>query len=672
MKKIYYLLLFLIFPCLMYSKILTFDELVKLKRLGDFSLSHNDKYIAFILSDVLLDENRSNGNLYLLNLKTNEVTKLTETNKSESSPQWSNDDNYIYYISENVGPAQVFRINVNTKEIQKVTDLPLGIESFFLSNDSKSMLFTTTIFVTCKGDLECSKKKFEEEKKSNVKAQLIERLLYRHWKKWYNGNYTHLFFYNLNGNNYYDVSPTDLEVPPFSLGGERDFEISPDGKEIAFVVNRDKDLSTSTNKDLILSPTNLASQFKLTVNKGYDGYPRYSPDGKYIAYRSQFTPRYESDRFRLILYNRLNNKSYDLTAKFDNWVEEVVWSNDSRYLYFTVDERGYTPIYRIDIGSFEKSGLVKREKIVDNITCSNLNISKDNKIYFAASSLTRPTDIYVYDGNIKKLTSYNDEFLNELELGESESVKYMGVDREIQAFIVKPPHFNSGTKYPLLYLIHGGPQSMWNDSWSYRWNAQMFAARGYVVVMPNPTGSVGFGQKFIDDISEDWGGKVYEELMKGVDYASSLLYVDSSKLGAAGASFGGYMINWIEGHTDRFKALVSHDGIFNTISFVGSTEELWFPYHDFGGPFWESRDIYEKWSPHNSVDNFATPCLVIHGGLDYRVDLSEGLQLFTALQQKGVTSKFLYFPDEGHWVEKHQNSQLWYNSILDWFDNYLK
>jgi len=279
----------------------------------------------------------------------------------------------------------------------------------------------------------------------------------------------------------------------------------------------------------------------------------------------------------------------------------------------------------------------------------------------------------MYNGeNLKKLTTYNDQLLNEIELGEVENITYKGIDQDIQAFIVKPPYVSSGAKYPFLLLIHGGPQSVWNDSWSYRWNAQMFASRGYVVMMPNPTGSVGFGQDFINNISGDWGGKAYEELMKGVDFASQLSYVDASKMGAAGASYGGYMINWIEGHTDRFKALVSHDGVFNLVSFMGSTEELWFPFWEFKGPYWENRDLYEKWSPHNFVENFTTPCLVIHGGLDYRVDLSEGLQLFTALQQMDVPSKLLYLPDEGHWVLKHQNSQLWYNTILDWFDEYVK
>ena len=672
-KKISSFLLLLIFPVLIFSRSLTFDDMMKIKRLGELSLSNDDKYIVFTLEDAMLEENTSNSNLYLLSLDTGELTKLTDTEKSESSPQWSNDNNYVYYISENVDPAQIFRLNIKTLRSERVTDFPIGIESFYLSKDGKSILFTSTVFVDCKGDVECSKNKMQEEEESKVKAQIIDKLLYRHWNKWYNGKYPHLFYYNLSTNNYIDVSPFDLEVPPFSLGGERDYDIMADGSEIAFVVNRDKDLSTSTNKDIILSKSNIESQFKLTSNEGYDGYPRYSPNGKYIAYKSQFMPRFESDRFRLILYDRLNNKLYDLTANFDNWVEEVVWSKDSKYLYFTVDERGYTPIYRINISDFEKTGKVKREKVIDNVCSYNLNIARNGNVYFAASSLSRPADIYMYNGEtLRKLTTYNDQLLNDIDLGEVENIIYRGVDRDIQAFIVKPPYFTSGVKYPFLLLIHGGPQSVWNDSWSYRWNAQMFASRGYVVMMPNPTGSVGFGQDFINDISGDWGGKAFDELMKGVDFAGHLPYVDTNKMGAAGASYGGYMINWIEGHTDRFKALVSHDGVFNIVSFMGSTEELWFPFWEFKGPYWENRDLYEKWSPHNFVENFTTPCLVIHGGLDYRVDLSEGLQLFTALQQKGVQSKLLYFPDEGHWVLKHQNSQLWYNTIFDWFDEYLK
>jgi Tol biopolymer transport system component len=318
---------------------MTFEDLCKMKRLGEFSLSNNDKYIVFTLSEVFLDENRSNSDLYLFNINSGDVKKLTETDKSESSPQWSNDDNYVYYISENVDPAQIYRINIKTSNTEKVTNFPLGVDSFYLSKDGKTLLFTSTVFVDCKGDIECSQNKFKGEENAKVKAQIIDKLLYRHWNKWYNGKYTHLFFYNINSNNYYDVSSSDLEVPPFSLGGERDFDISPDSTELAFVVNRDSDLSTSTNKDIILSQANSQSQFTLTLkNKGYDGYPRYSPDGKYIAYKSQYTPNYESDRFRLLLYDRINNKSYDLTTNFDNWVEEIVWSRDSKYLYFTVDE----------------------------------------------------------------------------------------------------------------------------------------------------------------------------------------------------------------------------------------------------------------------------------------------------------------------------------------------
>ncbi|MDY6821503.1 MAG: S9 family peptidase [Deferribacterota bacterium] len=674
-KRITYLLIVLFLPASITAAVLNFDNLIKLKRLGDFDLSDDGKYIVYSLGEVVFNENRINYDLYLMNLEKKKVVQLTDSETSENSPQWADDNKHVYYLSESKedNKTKIFRINIDTLNTEHITNFPLSIESFYLSDDGKSMLFTAVVFAECEGDIECSKKKFEEEEKSKVNAQLIDNLLYRHWDRWYDGKYRHLFYYNINSKKYVDVSPNDLEVPPFSLGGERDFDISKDGREIAFVVNRDEDLSTSTNKDIILSQVNTQSQFKLTLNKGYDGYPRFSPNGRYIAYRSQFTPNYESDRFRLILYDRVRNKLYDLTSNFDNWVEEVVWSKDGKYLYFTVDEGGYTPIYRINISNFEKNGFVKREKIVDNIYCYNLKISKDNNLYFAVSSLSEPSDIYSYNGqDIKKLTSYNDKFLSSLSLGDVENIEYSGAERNIQAFIVKPPYFNSGSKYPLLYLIHGGPQSVWSDSWSYRWNAQLFASRGYVVMMPNPTGSVGFGQDFINDVSGDWGGKVYEDLMKGVDFATTLPYVDSSKMGAAGASFGGYMINWIEGHTNRFKALVSHDGVFNIVSFMGSTEELWFPFWEFGGPYWESRQTYEEWSPHNYVENFSTPCLVIHGGLDYRVDLSEGLQLFTALKQMDVPSKFLYFPDEGHWVLKQQNSKLWYNTILDWFDSYLK
>ena len=675
-RAIIFFTLFFITASILWAAPITFDDMTKIKRVSSFSLSPDSNFLAVSVGDVLFDENRVNYNIFLINLKNNTIKQITSGDKSDFDPQWSSDGKHIYFLSYKAESPQVFRVSSDSYAIDQVTDFAMGVNSFYLSPDSRSILFTSTVYADCKGDDDCNKNRMENEKKSKVKAQVIDTLLYRHWDHWYDGKYSHLYYFNIASKEYHDVAPDDLEVPPYSLGGERDFDISHNGREIAFVLNRDKNLANSTNKDVYRVSTGKGSTpHPLTTNKAYDGYPRYSPDGRYIAYKDQSTPGFEADRFRLILYDKIENKLFNLTDDFDNWVEEIVWSNDSKYLYFTADEKGYTPIYKVDIEYFNKYKEVRKTKLLDQMSCGNLNIAENGDLYFSSSSLERPTDIYLLKNNSKtpqKITTFNDNLLSSLDLSEVNYIWYQGVDRKIQAWLLTPPNFSKSNKYPFLYLIHGGPQSVWSDGWSYRWNAQMFASRGYVVMMPNPTGSVGFGQDFINDITGNWGGRVYEELMKGADYAEKLPYVDQNRMGAAGGSFGGFMINWIEGHTDRFKALVSHSGVYNQISMYGSTEELWFPEWEFEGAPWENKALYEKWSPSNFVPNFKTPCLVIHGALDYRVPLSEGLQFFTALQKMGVDSKLLYFPDEGHWVLKQQNSKLWYNTILNWFDGYLK
>jgi dipeptidyl aminopeptidase/acylaminoacyl peptidase len=477
----------------------------------------------------------------------------------------------------------------------------------------------------------------------------------------------------LNGGAPRDLTPGAFDAPPFSLGGGSEFDVSPDGKELVYARNDEAHPERSTNSDLFLvslsSSTTGGAAKRITSRTGADTAPSYSPDGRWIAYVSQSRAGYESDLLELWLYDRASGQSKRIAADFPNWIESATWAPDSKSLYVTSPLAGKDVIHEITLDG--------RAIPVFNAGSSNsIDVAPDGKtIYFAMSTLRRPTDIYslTRGGTPKQLTHENDARLAQIAMGTSEDLWWEGANgARVQGHLIKPPNFDPSKKYPAIVLIHGGPQGAWGDAWSYRWNPQPFAARGYVILMPNPRGSSGFGQQFVEEISRDWGGKVYTDIMNGVDRFAALPYVDGTHMGAAGGSFGGYMVDWILGHSNRFKALVSHAGVYNLESMYGVTEELWFPEWEFGGTPYDNPELYAKWSPHRFAKNFATPTLVSHGELDYRVPIGEGLQLFTALQRQGVPSRLLYFPDEGHWVLKPQNSKVWYQTVGDWFDKWLK
>ncbi|MGA9545683.1 MAG: S9 family peptidase, partial [Candidatus Sulfotelmatobacter sp.] len=416
-------------------------------------------------------------------------------------------------------------------------------------------------------------------------------------------------------------------------------------------------------------------------NPASDSTPLYSPDGRYIAYRAQQRPGYESDRFRLMLYDRKTGERVELMEDFDRWVGTFTWTPDSKDIYFSSETEGSAPICRVEV---DATGPYDCQGFFDD----DLAPSPDGKtLFLTRMSLQAPPEIYGINirGNGQsspmQLTHLNDAVLSKIEMSPGKSTFWFtgAHGDKVEGFLVEPPNFDPSKKYPVKFLIHGGPQGAWGDDWSYRWNPELFAAptsstsSGYVVIMINFHGSTGYGQKFIDAINGDWGGAPFEDLMKGLDYAEEhYAFIDKSRECALGASYGGYMANWILGHTDRFKCIVTHDGMFNAESAWGTTEELWFNDWEFKGTPYDNRAMYEKWSPHQYAKNFKTPTLVIHGQRDYRLDVSEGLQLFTTLQMEGVPSKMLYFPDEGHWVLKPQNSQLWYKTVDDWVDQWTK
>jgi dipeptidyl aminopeptidase/acylaminoacyl peptidase len=557
---------------------------------------------------------------------------------------------------------------------RRITSISTEADGELWSPDGQTILFVSSVYPDCKDDV-CNKARTEEKDKSKVKASIFTGLFYRHWSSYTGGKRSHLFVVPATGGVARDLTPGDHDVPPFQLGGSDLYAFSPDGKEVAFTSNISEVEATSTNNDLFVVPVTGGTPRKITDNPASDSTPRYSPDGKYIAYLAQVRPGYESDRFRLMLYNRASGQRRSLTEDFDRWVGSFVWAPDSSRLYFVAEDKGEQPIYQVGIND-----TIARE--LERGTNDDLAATPDGKaLVFTRMSVRAPTEIYAAElaNNTRavaarQLTHLNDAVLSQVEMPPLQHFWFAGAEKtRVEGFLLTPPGFDAYKKYPVKFLIHGGPQGAWDDAWSYRWNPELFAADGYVVVMINPRGPTGYGQKFIDEINGDWGGRPYVDLMSGLDYVERTYpFVDKDRECALGASYGGYMVNWILGHTRRFKCLVSHDGMFNTESAYSTTEELWFPEREFKGTPWTNRAMYRRWSPHLFAANFKTPTLVAHGQLDYRLDLSEGLQLFTTLQRLGVPSKMIYFPDEGHWVLKPQNSQLWYKTVNQWVDSWAK
>jgi dipeptidyl aminopeptidase/acylaminoacyl peptidase len=559
---------------------------------------------------------------------------------------------------------------------QQVTKISTEAANPVWSPDGKWIAFTSEVHPFC-GDDDCNKQKDEQREKNKVKAHITDRLLFRHWNEWRDVKRTHVFVVSSNGGVARDLTPGDFDSPPYAASSGVDFAFSPDSSELAYLRNPDKVEAISTNSDIYLISINGGAAKNITAtNRGYDVAPVYSRDGKYIVYRSQATAGFEADRWRLMVYDRGNGKATEITQRFDLQVEEGVLSPDGNNVYFAAGDRGKNAIYKVSLSGGPP------KKLIADVFATNLQITPDGKtLTFLNSSMTMPAEVFranVDGTGLTAVTNTNTELLASKKLRKAEEVEWPGaMGKTIHGFIIKPVNFDAGKKYPLVVLIHGGPQSAWNDNWGFRWNPQVFANAGYVVFAPNPRGSTGYGQQFVNEISGDWGGKVYTDIMNGVaEVIRRNSFIDRNRIGAAGASYGGYMVNWIEGHNNdprfQFKVLVSHDGVYNLSSMYGATEELWFTDWEFKGTPWTNPAMYERWSPSNFVKNFKTPILVIHGELDYRVPVGEGLQLFTAVQRMGVDSKLLIFPDEGHWVLKPQNSQLWYHTVLDWLDKYLK
>ncbi len=715
----------------------TFEDMMKLKRVGEPVPSPDGKWVLFSAVDVDLAANTKTPHIWIVPLEGGQE-RILIPDQDGDRPRWAPDGKRFAFLSTKEGGSQVWIAEFDSAAgkvtgVSKFTSIATEAGGELWSPDGKNILFTSDVYPECDRppaeEAACNAKKAKEVEESKVKALIFDRLLYRHWNAYKAGKRSHIFVRLFQEDTIVqnlrvepvdvDLTPGDYDAPEFSLGGQDDYAFSPDGQEICYTSNHDKVEATSTNNDLWIVPVNwpanatpadvLAKTKNITAdNPASDSTPLYSPDGKYIAYRAQQRPGYESDRFRLMLYDRKTGEKRNLTENFDHWVGSFGWAGPHE-IDLTAEDEGESPIYYffpegcpngcypIKVMDGFNDDLATGENKIVEVTAKAMS----ERVVFSRMSLGAPTEIFVAEPGTysvgldrvraaltgeskepmpknamarpRQLTHLNDAVLSQVAMSPLELFWFTGAHGDqVEGFLVKPPNFDASKKYPVKFLIHGGPEGAWGDDWSYRWNPELFAANGYVVIMINFHGSTGYGQKFVDAINGDWGGAPFEDLMKGLDYAEEhYSFIDKDRECALGASYGGYMANWVLGHTDRFKCIVTHDGMFNAESVWGTTEELWFNNWEFKGTPYSNPEMYRKWSPSSAAKNFKTPTLVVHGQLDYRLDVGEGLQLFTTLQTMGVPSKMLYFPDEGHWVLKPQNAQLWWKTVTDWVDQWI-
>lgn len=672
---------------------MTFEDMYALGRVSDPQPSPDGKSVAYVVTWYNLETNSSNSDIYVVDIASNKAVRLTEAPRSDANPRWSPDGTTIAFISGRENGPQVWLMNADGSNQRRLTSISTGATGVVWSPKGTHLLFSSSVYADCRDDA-CNKQRDEAREKDPCKARVIDRLPYRVWNSWKDNKFSHVFVVPAGGGTPVDLTPGEFDTPPIDLGGHEDYAISPDGQEIAYVKNTETMTAASTNNDIWLVRLDGTQARCITNgNKANDNQPVYSPDGRYIAYRAMKRPGYEADTYNLIVYDRTTGKTLNVTDGMDRSVEDVMWTPDSKRLLFSAQDEEYTSLFEVPAAGGDVLRVLKgiitlqyREegKTVTRqlgTTRTNFRLLPDGKtLVFLGQRANYPAEVMsaYYDkgqiGDIRQHTFTNKDLLDKLELPAPSSFRFKSFDgTTVQGWILTPPGFSAEKKWPTIYIVHGGPQGIWGDEFHYRWNMELFAAPGYVVVAINPRGSTGFGQAFTDGVNGDWGGKPYKDIMTGVDYTlKTYPFIDKERIGVAGASYGGYMVNWIIGNTNRFKAAFTHSGVYDIRSKYGATEELWFPEWEFAGTPWTNPQMYEKWSPSRLAKNFRTPTLVSHGQLDFRVVVEQSMQLFTALQRQGIDSRFLYFPDEGHTILKPRNSQLWYREFHAWFNSHLK
>ncbi len=658
MKKRMAILLVLILSGWSFGKRLKFEDFIRVSQIRDLQVSPDGEVLAFVVSTPSIKENRNLSFVYLMDLKTGNYWKAASSGK-DFSPRFTPEGD-LAFLSARDGRVKVYILPRRGGEARVLLDFPADISDFRFSPDGKYILFSADVPPSYKDFKDLGEKLTEKGKR---KWFTTRKLFYRVWNQWREGLYSHVFLARRDGKVLKDLMQgLSRDCPPLDLGTSHDFVFGDGG--VYLVMNPDPEPALSTNNDVFFYDLKTSSLRKITRGRGNDAGPVPTPHG--LAWLKMRRPGYESDQTEIFI--KTSRGERNLTASLDRHIVDFLWG-DGRF-YFTAYDQGYHPIYSVDL-----EGRVN--KILDRVYAKNLTYSR-GRLFFTDEAVNRAPEIYSLDlssGKVRRLTSINAEVLQGVEMNPLETFWFRGSGGDrVQGFLVKPPSFSPDKKYPTIMLIHGGPQGMWGDDFHPRWNISMFASPGYVVVMVNFHGSKGYGIRFTDSINRDWGGKPYQDIILGMKYAiKNYSFIDPQRIGAAGASYGGYMIDWIEGHNPGlFKALVSHAGVYDLPSMYGATEELWFPRWEFGGVPWEVPEVYRKWSPSTYVKNFKTPCLVVAGEHDYRVPYTQSLQFFTALKEMGVDAKLLFFHDEYHFVVKPRNRKVWWQEVLSWFESHLR
>lgn len=656
----------------------TIQDVYRTKSVSALALSPDGKTLAFNVTAQDLKNHKTNTSINLMRLdtkkgKTPEFAPMIDGKSRDA--QWSADGKWIYYgatgttIAEDgkeVKLPQVFRRNVATGDTEQITNYELGVSGAVLSPDGNLLAFATEVYPDLGADGKSNAARWKKKNEGSVQGHIADKLFYRHWTDYADGRYSHIIVYNIAEKTYTDVTPGEFSAPTW--GNAPGFAFSPDSKELCFISNHTDHPEANTNADLFVVPVTGGEAKCITAdNKAWDGTPKYSPDGRYIAYRFQVVPGHESDRFRLALYDRATGEKRVLTEDIDNWVnDDYLWTADSKSIYFGVQELGAVPIYKVDV----KSG--KHAKVLPDRAVATFCLGNDGYIYYTYSTTGKPSALYRMKNGGKteqQLTFLNQELEDEVDIRPSEVMWVEGAEgAKTQVFVVKPHDFDPNKKYPLVINVHGGPQMQWMNSFRADW--QVYPGAGYVIAYPNPHGSTGYGQDFTTSISGDWGGKPYEDVIKVTEALAKLPYVDADRMGAMGWSYGGYFMNWLQGHDHPFKCLASMMGLYDLRSMWGTTEELWFPNFDLKGQPWNS-ELYKKWSPSEYVENFKTPTLILTGERDYRVSYTQSIQYFSVLQTLGIPSRLIVFSNDGHWPDTMNSMPVYYNAHLEWFHKYL-
>lgn len=651
------------------SRVFTVEDLWKVKRVSGPALSPDGKTVAVTVTTYDMESNESNSDIWLIPTDGGEARQLTASPRSDSNPVWSPDGKKIAFVSGRIeGAPQIYIIPVDGGEARKLSDIPTGAGSHKWSPDGKHIYFVSKVWPDCEDD-ECNKKRLDEQKENKVKAKATESSLYRYWNYWLtDGRVPHIFEVDVATGKHKDLfSGTEWFLSP-TRADSNSYDISPDGKEICFAFDTARNPGLDDNFDLYLMNLETSEVAKITDNPASDGNPKYSPDGKYIAYsmtRRKMAPDYS----RIALYNSTSGKHTILTDGFEYSCSGFVWDPSADLLYFTAGVSGRAPVFSVDVEGEEVRTLFEGHYM------SSVQVSPDGQeLFFSRQAFSLPPTIFSAktDGSEEKqLSRFNDKLLADIAWHSVEDHYFEGADGDrVQMFLLKPHNFDPNKKWPLVHMIHGGPHGAFNDSFHFRWNAQLFGAPSYVVACVNFHGSSGFGQKFYDSIAGAEGGKPFTDVMAGTDYLLGLGFIDEKRMAATGGSYGGYLVNWINGQTERFACLVTHAGSFNHHGMFASDvsryrERRW------GGFPWDNQPNTDRWSPNRFAANMKTPTLVIHGELDYRVVITQGLECYNTLKIRGIPAKLLYYPDEGHWILKPQNSRLWYKELHSWLERWI-